>query len=297
MALEGKWGQVGPIDIILPSPGFGIVRPENTALFKIGMIVVLSSSIRSDNYKVVDVTKTAITVVTLVGNSKVDMGDFDPSNSGTITAYEQAKIIVAEDDQDTDRWEKGPTNADRNVLVDQWGDFFSVENPLPVQLSNGQINIGTVNAQLETFLTHKDNDPDPGDVHSSIRIGDGEHVLNINPDGSINVNTGTVSSIVRTVFDEASVVAGVTEVVLEWTASVDCKLQKIAYSGENCAEWTLIVDGNTVDKARTWFGNFNGSFDFLSGIDVFAGQKVEVSVFNFRQSEANFNARIQYLEA
>lgn len=75
----------------------------------------------------------------------------------------------------------------RTHAVDWLGRSYSRSNPVPVELSDGSISIGTVNAELEVQLSHQDNVPDIGDVHDSVRIGDGIHTLEINSDGSINV--------------------------------------------------------------------------------------------------------------
>jgi hypothetical protein len=74
----------------------------------------------------------------------------------------------------------------------------SAENPIYTQLTDGSINIGTVNGELEVALSHKDNDPDIGDVHDSVRIGDGTEELAINSDGSINVAITGGSSLATT---------------------------------------------------------------------------------------------------
>lgn len=74
-------------------------------------------------------------------------------------------IIQSEHEDDAD--------AKRIVMVDSLGNFNSEDNPLFVQLTDGSITIGTVNAELEVQLSHLDNDPDAGDVHDSVRIGDG----------------------------------------------------------------------------------------------------------------------------
>ena len=59
----------------------------------------------------------------------------------------------------------------RSALTDEDGNPYSPDNPLSVQLSDGQVNIGTVNAELEVQLSRQDNNPDAGDVHDSVRIG------------------------------------------------------------------------------------------------------------------------------
>lgn len=70
-----------------------------------------------------------------------------------------------------------PTTAN---LKDENGDAYSPSNPLHVQLSDGSVNIGTVNAELEVQLSRKDNDPDAGDVHDAVRIGNQDVELGFN---------------------------------------------------------------------------------------------------------------------
>lgn len=56
------------------------------------------------------------------------------------------------------------------------------DNPIYVQLSDGSINIGTVNANIEVQLSDQSPDPDV------VRIGNGTNQLKVNADGSIDVN-------------------------------------------------------------------------------------------------------------
>ena len=76
-------------------------------------------------------------------------------------------------------------------IRDESGNAFTLANPLPVELSDGSISIGTVNAEVEVQLSHQDNVPDAGDVADSVRIGDGTNELAVNADGSINVKQST----------------------------------------------------------------------------------------------------------
>lgn len=86
-------------------------------------------------------------------------------------------------------------DAKRVTLVNEGGESgvgTSPANPIFVQLSDGSVNIGTVNAELEVQLSHRDDDPDSGDVHDSVRIGDGEFEVNMTPsedESRIGMNT------------------------------------------------------------------------------------------------------------
>ena len=74
-------------------------------------------------------------------------------------------------------------------------------------------------------------------------------------------------------------------------------MQKIEFSGTNIAEYELVINGNTQDKKRTYFGNsLNGIFDFNNGLIIPAGQTIEVFVIHNRSNVGDFNARIQILE-
>lgn len=108
----------------------------------------------------------------------------------TIEADEQERPSIPEQEIERLTYSEEPIVARRSHLVDCLGRPYTTTNPFPVRLSDGSVNIGTVNAELEVQLSAKDNDPNPGDVHDSVRIGDGTEELLINPDGSINVVTG-----------------------------------------------------------------------------------------------------------
>jgi len=113
-----------------------------------------------------------------------------------------------------------PTKA---AITDENGNPYGPDNPLSVQLSDGSVNIGTVNAELEVQLSHLDNDPDAGDIHDSVRIGDGVEELAINTDSealvhdqdthdkldilntSVNDQSDETQTILQAEFDETQV--------------------------------------------------------------------------------------------
>lgn len=200
-------------------------------------------------------------------------------------------------------YEEEPTVALRTFAVDHLGRRYTESNPFPVQLSNGSIDIGTVNAQLEMFITHKDNDPHAGDVHSSLRIGDGTDELEINPDGSINVvvQTSSGGTVVSPYNEVNSVPNGSNTTIISFTASVSSLLNKIDYSGDNVAKYTVELNGTVIDKQRTYFGSaLNGTFDFSNGsrgLELEPGDLVTLKVIHARPSAGDFNGRMQVVES
>jgi hypothetical protein len=116
---------------------------------------------------------------------------------GILWASEQPRNTIAVDPIIRNVYEEEPAVAIRTVSVDRYGQFYSVDNPLPVRLSDGSINIESLNANLSVQLSHLDNFPTLGNVHDSVRIGgpNGTELV-VNLDGSIN--TQVTSSVLPT---------------------------------------------------------------------------------------------------
>ncbi len=106
-----------------------------------------------------------------------------PYSGGTLVAIEQKRNSIDPAFINRAVYAEEPTMALRSHLVDYWGRPWTTDNPFPVQLSDGSINIGTVEANLEVHLTHLDDSPVPGRVHDSVRIGNGTNEMNVHPDG------------------------------------------------------------------------------------------------------------------
>lgn len=195
-------------------------------------------------------------------------------------------------------------DAKRVTLVNLDGTENSPDNPLYVQLSDGSINIGTVNAELEVQLSHKNNDPDLGDIADSVRIGDGVEELAINPDGSINTSpVPSTASLIKSFYNEISAVPTTSPtLVVTYTAPLVglSFLQKVFVSGENIAKYQVKINGTIIDTTRTYYGgNLDAYFDFSDGskgVLLAPGDLVEVFVEHERPMVGDFNGRIQIIE-
>jgi hypothetical protein len=119
-------------------------------------------------------------------------------NGGTLTISEQTRNKLGDSPIARAVYEEEPTIAIRTVMVDQYGEKYSDTNRLPVAI-DGNINIGTVEAEVVVKLTHLDNVPNEGDIADSTRIGDGTDLLAINPDGSINVVDDTAHTLLNAI--------------------------------------------------------------------------------------------------
>lgn len=197
MAIEKKWPAVPPQLFTSNGGVYGEVQVASTKGFKVKQSAVISAV--GQNNLAVQVKRVLSPTILLVGPIKAiqgkqglqgreDLTNYTVAAGAFIYAEEQDKATLKPEDIFQAVYDQEPTVAIRSVMVDQFGDYYQTTNPLPVKLSDGSINIGTVNAELEVELTHKDNFPDLGDIADSVRVGDGVDELGVNADGSINVN-------------------------------------------------------------------------------------------------------------
>jgi hypothetical protein len=174
MANERSWRQIsavftanGTID--------GIVTVASTRGFKVKARVQLQSTAQAQSeYEIKAIPNSTTIIVGPIGQSidvYSNVSAFLLADNSSIVQYKQKRPPIGPGEIDRATYEEEPTVARRTVLVDEFGDKYATDNPVPVQLTDGSINIGTVNAELEVQLSHLDNSPDPGDVHDSVRIG------------------------------------------------------------------------------------------------------------------------------
>jgi hypothetical protein len=222
-----------------------------------------------------------------------DLSSLLAADSAYIEAQEQPRSKVPEEQIERLTYEEEPVVARRSFLVDKTGRSYETDNPFPVQLSDGSINIETLNANLSVQLSHLDDFPTAGDVNDSVRIGDGEDVLEINPDGSINI---TVAGIPVNEFDDANaVVSGVKVNIVSYTVPIgyNLHLQLVEFNGENIGAYELRVAGTVIARKNTWFGGgLFGQFDFNGAYRISGGQTIDLRVIHERPDPAQFSGRI-----
>lgn len=177
----------------------------------------------------------------------------------------------------------------------------------PTKLDERQIFQGAYDEETQRLRTEAiatisnvsiDVDLDPSEDGVYIADKTSGNELLINADGSINVVTGAANRQLASIYDEVTgVVSGITTIINQVTLVENVLLQKIEFSGTNIAEYELVIDGNTEDKKRTYFGSsLNGTFDFNQGLALVIGQVITVQVIHTRPNVGIFNARMQFLE-
>ena len=308
MAIEKKWEEISPLSLTSDGGTEGQIFVSSTLLFKVKQDIILKADTLPPLF--LEVKRVVSTTEILVGQkghikNLANVSAYTTALNATIEAPEQNRTEIPEKEHERAVYAEEPIVAKRVILTDRYGDYFATDNPIPVQLSDGSINIGTLNADLEVQLSHLDDDPDAGDVHDSIRIGDGTEELAINPDGSINVVTSSGSAgILKSEYNEINALAAsMVSSLVTITAAIGktTYLQKIPVSGTNVAEYTVKLNGDIIDKKRTYFGaHLDTMFDFSDdagkGLPLEEGDVILVEVEHIRPFSGDFNGRIQYIE-
>lgn len=311
MAIEKTWPAVAPQALTADGTLDGTVQIQNAWLFRVGQEVLLKSNTQNPRVlkvKGIDFPSTIKLGLTGFGiNQLEDLSNFLVSENSTISANKQGRPHISPDEVMRAVFDEEPSVALRSVLVDRYGNYVGQDpsSPFYVQLTDGSVNIGTVNAELEVQLSHKDNDPDSGDVHDSVRIGDGVEELEVNPDGSLNVNIvpSNTDTLITTTYNEVASIPGSNLTLIHSYTAPASKLSflhKIFVSGSNIAKYIIKRNGSVIDQARTYFGgSLNHKFNFSDssrGLLLNVGDVVTVQVEHFRPEVGDFNARIQALE-
>lgn len=192
MAIEKKWEAIPPRLFTFNGGTKGEIVIASTIDFKVKQkVIIKGSTLPGEQLEVKRVISEMVMLVGPVGsiNARADISAYTLALGSTVEALEQDRANIPYQEHENAVYAEEPIVAKRQILVDRLGRYFSVDNPIPVQLSDGSINIGTVNAELETQLSHRDNYPDPGDVADSVRLGDGVTEAKIDPQNrSLSVN-------------------------------------------------------------------------------------------------------------
>lgn len=295
MAIERRWLAVAPVAFTAQGTSRGKVTVSSTRGFKVKQTVVIVHP--SLGRHVLEVKRVTGRYTLTVGphgklDDYSDLSAFDTTS--IIYADEQRKSLPSDNEIELAVYDQEPTVAYRTVAVDQWGDYVDETNPLPVELTNSVAN-------LSVQLTHLDNSPNPGDVHDSVRIGDGTNEVSVNNDGSINVNiveSVSVSTPGLTINHQESstVPAGVETTLITLVAPpTGLRITKICVSGENWAIFRAKIDGQTISLKRTnaTFLNAEMVFDDVRrGLLLTSGQILTVTVLHSRPNASDFEATV-----
>lgn len=205
MFIEKKLRAVSPQLLTANGSQYGLVQVASIRGFFAKQQIVLKSSTQPNiTLEVKRFESLTSFYVGLKGHidNRADVSAYIVADGATIEAALQDRPGIIEEQISRASHVEEPILAKRVIAVDDTGEYYSTSNPFPVRLSDGSINIGTVNAELEVQLSHKDNDPDAGDVHDSVRIGNGVYEADVTSDKELKVTDSGVSDDLSVIHDD-----------------------------------------------------------------------------------------------
>jgi hypothetical protein len=307
---EKRYFSISPRNLTANGTIDGVVTLESVEFFKVGMLVMLKSdAVQNRQVKIKRFISSTQFVVCDAGKSvttsdKLDISDFLVSDSSTVEFQEDKRPVIDILEIQRQVYEEEPTVALRTHSVDWLGRSYDQTNPVPVQLSDGSINIGTVNAELEVQLSHEDVE---GKTADSVKVGDGTEIIEVNPDGSINVNlvqSQSSNEEVKNVFASINnVVAAAETTIVAYTVPVNrvAYLQRVEFSGANIGRYRLYVDSVSIASKRTHHGSgLSGEINFIGGskegLFLSSNTLVQLRIQHSRNPINEFDGRVQILE-
>lgn len=126
-------------------------------------------------------------------------------------------------------------------------------------------------------------------TEDSVAIGDGTNIVNVSPEGALDVNIK--GSPVLFDYNSIFVNTSDTATILTKTFSDDKQIKSILLSGDNLGKYTIYLNGDELSVFRTSWLNFNLIVP-LSDLKVQSGDIIEVTIVNNDTSAANFNATL-----
>lgn len=261
--LEKRFFAVPPVLLTADGTSRGIITIPDSSVFKVKQTVIVSApALPPLNLEVKRVVRPNLVYLGPIGGNIdgwTDLSAYTVLAGAFVFAEQQNRTKVPE--QEVERWTyaEEPTVARRSHLVDVFGDPYSVANPLATQIS------------------------------------DGEDVLQVNPDGSINVSF-TAGGLPMSVFGEANaVLTGVEATIVSYTVPVGLSLnvELAEFDGDNVARYEFQVNGTVNARKHTWFnGSLCDQFDFRGTLKVAAGDVIRLRVLHGRPDPGQFSGRI-----
>ena len=176
----------------------GVITVSSTIGLKVKQLCTLSLGATAQQFQIKRVLNTT---QLLVGDPTKGIGSVTAPtqfDGGTLSVPEQERNTIGNSPIMRSVYDEEPTVAYRNVLVDWAGQYYTKDNPLPISLSGSDIVIDSLNVHIDA----RDDFPNPGDIHDSVRIGDGMNEVDVTEDQALQVVR--INTLIKREFDYIS---------------------------------------------------------------------------------------------
>lgn len=177
------------------------------------------------------------------------------------------------------------TSLDGNLILQR--SFEESDDRLRVD-AQVSVTLGTV----ECIISAASGD------NIAITNQDGTNPLEINNDGSINVNVvSTTVPALKVVYNEVlGVINGITTTLYSFTPALASKIVRIDISGTNIATYELLMNAAVIGKKFTSLGGPLSTEFVLDGLLIPSGNNLTLDVTHYRPDPGDFNITILYTE-
>lgn len=157
---EKRLKAVSPVAFAANGTSTGQITLPSTANFKVKQQVILkSSSAGPAIFEVKRVDSDTVLYVGLVGGKitdRVDISMYLMADGANISAPEQTRPSIPEQEIERLTYEEEPTVARRVVIVDQFGNKITEDNPLPVDATISVV-VPPITVDIDAFNDDPDN--------------------------------------------------------------------------------------------------------------------------------------------
>lgn len=144
--LEKRFAAISPQLFAASGTTSGVATIPDSSLFKVKQVVIVASSTQPNlelEVKKVQ-SPTQIVLGPRTGNifATADISAYTTTDSAYIFANEQKRPTITADEFERATYEEEPTVAKRTILVDEFGNKITTDNPLP---TSATINVPPIN--------------------------------------------------------------------------------------------------------------------------------------------------------
>jgi hypothetical protein len=132
---EKRWGTIPPRLFVSNGLPNGQIELADTTLFKVKQKVVIIAN--GEPNLEVEVKAVISDTVLFVGpygniNFRSNLANYTIAKNAAILADEQPRSAITDVEIGRAKFDEEPTNAERSVLVDQYGRYYTDLNPVPI---------------------------------------------------------------------------------------------------------------------------------------------------------------------
>lgn len=203
---EKRWAAVSPQLFTSNGTTNGQLTVADSSLFKVKQKVDLNSNTQPvANFEIKSIPNPTTIIVgpidtPVVSYSAVDISLYTVADGATISAIEQRRSIVPQEDLIRAKYEEEPVIAERVVIVDKHGRKIDSSNPLPTTATlSGDITVGTDGFDQndpDSMLATGSEDGTKAGIKHALRV-DNELDLRVGisdgPNKAVVDNTGQLS--------------------------------------------------------------------------------------------------------